>query len=117
MKTLLPCELSPQSPSLPFIRQFYVKQELCGLRRMETEKYLRIRLKRCQKGMPIMPGWVTMWRDFIRKSVARAVADYLATNKPGSRTSSERPTAPLNTAPATQVAPPSTAAVEGAKRY
>ena len=36
MKTLLPCELSPQSPSLPFIRQFYVKQELCGLRRMET---------------------------------------------------------------------------------
>ena len=36
MKTLLPCELSPQSPSLPFIRQFYVKRELCGLRRMET---------------------------------------------------------------------------------
>ena len=36
MKTLLPCELSPQSPSLSFIRQFYVKQELCGLRRMET---------------------------------------------------------------------------------
>jgi len=36
-----------------------------------------------------------MWRDFIRKSVARAVADYLATNKPGSRTRSERPTAPL----------------------
>ena len=36
MKTLLPCELSSQSPSLPFIRQFYVKQELCGLRRMET---------------------------------------------------------------------------------
>jgi len=38
MKTLLPCELSSQSPSLPFIRQFYVKQELCGLRRMETFK-------------------------------------------------------------------------------
>jgi len=38
MKTLLPCELSPQSPSLPFIRQFYVKQELCGLRRMETDQ-------------------------------------------------------------------------------
>ena len=37
MKTLLPCELSPQSPSLSFIRQFYVKQELCGLRRMETD--------------------------------------------------------------------------------
>ena len=60
---------------------------------------------------------ITMWRDFIRKSVARAVADYLATNKPGSRTRSERPTAPLNTAPATQVVPPSTAAVEGAKLY
>jgi len=40
MKTLLPCELSSQSPSLPFIRQFYVKQELCGLRRMETFVYL-----------------------------------------------------------------------------
>ena len=39
MKTLLPCELSSQSPSLPFIRQFYVKQELCGLRRMETKEH------------------------------------------------------------------------------
>ena len=44
MKTLLPCELSPQSPSLSFIRQFYVKQELCGLRRMETEIRRRTRV-------------------------------------------------------------------------
>jgi len=81
------------------------------------EKYLRIRLKRCEKGIVNPVGWDTMWRDFIRKSVARAVADYLATNKPGSGTSGERPTAPLNSAPATQVAPPSTAAVEGYKRF
>ena len=93
-----------------------IRRVAAGKQQEMEEKYLRIRLKRCQKGMPIMPGWVTMWRDFIRKSVARAVADYLATNKPGSRTRSERPTAPLNTAPATQVAPPSTAAVEGYKR-
>ena len=44
MKTLLPCELSPQSPSLSFIRQFYVKQELCGLRRMETHSMGQITL-------------------------------------------------------------------------
>jgi hypothetical protein len=81
------------------------------------EKYLRIRLKRCERGVLINPGWVTMWRKFIKKNVAQAVADYIATNKPGSRTRSERPTAPLNSAPATQVAQPSTAVVEGSKRY
>ena len=85
-------------------------------REMEAN-YLRVRLKRCEKGIVSPVGWDTMWRNFIRKSVARAVADYLATNKPGSRTRSERPTAALNTAPATQVAPPSTAAVECYKRY
>ena len=85
-------------------------------REMEAN-YLRVRLKRCEKGVVNPVGWDTMWRNFIRKSVARAVADYLATNKPGSRTSSERPTAALNTAPATQVAQPSTAVVEGSKRY
>ena len=79
--------------------------------------YLRVRLKRCERGVVNPVGWETMWRDFIRKSVARAVADYLATNKPGSRTRSNRPTAPLNSAPATQVAPPSSAAVECYKRF
>ena len=85
-------------------------------REMEAN-YLRVRLKRCEKGIVNPVGWEMMWRNFIRKSVARAVADYLATNKPGSRTRSERPTAPLNSAPATQVAPPSTAAVECYKRF
>jgi len=80
------------------------------------EKYLRVRLKRCEKGIVNPVGWEMMWRKFIKQSVARAVADYLASNKPGSPTRSERPTAPLNTAPATQVAPPSTAAVEGYNR-
>ena len=79
--------------------------------------YLRVRLKRCERGVVNPVGWETMWRDFIRKSVARAVADYLATNKPGSRTRSNRPTAALNPAPATQVAAPSTAAVECYKRF
>ena len=81
------------------------------------EKYLRIRLKRCEKGVANPVGWDVMWRKFIKQSVSRAVADYLATNNPGSRTRSERPTAALNTAPATQVAPPSTAAVECYKRF
>ena len=81
------------------------------------EKYLRVRLKRCEQGVIISTRWVNTWRNFIRKSVTKAVADYLETNKPGSRTRSERPTAPLNTAPATQVAPPSTAAIEGYKRF
>ena len=60
------------------------------------EKYLRVRLKRCEQGVIISTRWVNTWRNFIRKSVAHAVADYLATNKPGSRTRSERPTAPLS---------------------
>ena len=85
-------------------------------REMEA-KYLRVRLKRCEKGIVNPVGWEMMWRKFIKQSVSRAVADYLTTNKPGSRTSSERPTAALNTAPATQVAPPSTAAVECYKRF
>ena len=84
-------------------------------REMEA-KYLRVRLKRCERGVVISAGWVNTWRKFIRMSVAKAVADYLATNKPGSGISSERPTAALNTAPATQVAEPSTAVVEGSKR-
>ena len=81
------------------------------------EKYLRVRLKRCEQGVIISTRWVNTWRKFIKKNVAQAVADYIATNKPGSRTRSERPTAPLNSAPATQVAQPSTAVVEGSKRY
>jgi len=85
-------------------------------REMEA-KYLRVRLKRCEKGIVNPVGWDTMWRKFIKQNVARALADYLATNKPGSRTRSERPTAALNTAPATQVALPSTAAVECYKRF
>ena len=80
-------------------------------------KYLRVRLKRCEKGIVNPVGWEVMWRKFIKQNVDKAVADYLAANKPGSRTRNERPTAPLNTAPATQVAPPSTAAVEGYKRF
>ena len=80
------------------------------------EKYLRVRLKRCEKGIVNPVGWDNMWRQFIQLNVDKAVAAYLATNKPGSRTRSARPTAALNTAPATQVAPPSTAAVEGYKR-
>ena len=85
-------------------------------REMEAN-YLRVRLKRCEKGVVNPVGWETMWRKFIKQSVSRAVADYLATNKPGSRTRSNRPTAPLNSAPATQVAPPSSAAVECYKRF
>ena len=84
-------------------------------REMEA-KYLRVRLKRCERGVVISAGWVNTWRKFIRNSVAKAVADYLATNKQGSRTRSERPTAALNTAPATQVAEPSTTVIEGSKR-
>ena len=85
-------------------------------REMEA-KYLRVRLKRCEKGIVNPVGWEVMWRRFIKQNVNKAVADYLAANKPASRTRSERPTAALNTAPATQVAEPSTAVVEGSKRF
>ena len=94
-----------------------IRRVVAAKQREMEANYLRVRLKRCEKGIVSPVGWDTMWRNFIRKSVARAVADYLATNKPGSRTRSERPTAALNTAPATQVAPPSTTAVECYKRF
>jgi hypothetical protein len=94
-----------------------IRRVVAAKQRELEANFLRVRLKRCEKGIVNPVGWEMMWRDFIRKSVARAVADYLATNKPGSRTRSERPTAPLNSAPATQVALPSTAAVECYKRF
>ncbi len=79
MKTLLPCELSPQSPSLPFIRQFYVKQELCGLRRMETENQNWSELDRNGR---IMVDWLLDQQDFYyrhgyvtEKQPASAVVD------------------------------------------
>ena len=84
-------------------------------REMEA-KYLRVRLKRCERGIVNPVGWEMMWRKFIKQSVARAVTSYLATNKAGTRASSEQPTAVLNAAPATQVAQPSTTVVEGSKR-
>ena len=94
-----------------------IRRVAAGKQRELEANYLRVRLKRCEKGIVNPVGWDVMWRKFINQSVARAVADYLATNKPGSRTSSERPTAPPNSAPATQVVPPSTAAVECYKRF
>ena len=45
------------------------------------KKFLRVRLKRCERGIPISSDWVKNWQDYINNSVRRAVADYLTQNQ------------------------------------
>ena len=59
-----------------------------GARQVAAEKrkqlediYVRIRLKRCEKGVPINPQWATTWRNYINKSVADAVSQQIASRK------------------------------------
>ena len=50
-------------------------------KRRELEgKFLRVRLKRCERGLAISSEWVKNWRNYIDNSVMRAVSDYLAQN-------------------------------------
>ena len=59
-----------------------------GARQVAAEKrkqlediYVRIRLKRLEKGAPINPGWATTWRNYINKAVADTVAQHIASRK------------------------------------
>ena len=48
-------------------------------KRLELElKFMSVKLKRCRRGVPVNREWESMWRDYIQRSVARAVADYVA---------------------------------------
>ena len=48
-------------------------------KRQELElKFMSVKLKRCRRGVPINSEWEGVWRDYIQRSVARAVADYVA---------------------------------------
>ena len=48
-------------------------------KRQELElKFMSVKLKRCRRGVPINSEWESMWRDYIQRGVARAVADYVA---------------------------------------
>jgi len=57
-------------------------------RRVAAEKrkqleniYVRLKLKRLEKGFPINPKWMTNWYTYINKAVADAVAQHIASSK------------------------------------
>lgn len=54
---------------------------IAAQKRKELEdKFLKVRLKRCEKNIPISAAWVSNWESFIQSSVRAAVTDYLAHN-------------------------------------
>ena len=57
-------------------------------RRIAAEKrkqlqdiYVRLKLKRLEKGFPINQKWMTNWNTYINRAVADAVAQHIASNK------------------------------------
>jgi hypothetical protein len=80
-------------------------KQVAELKRREMEeKFIKLKLQRCEKGMPRNHKWEAHWREFIGKSVSAAVLQYLASTKRAQPKRSKHPTAPASTAPASQVA-------------
>ena len=93
-------------------------RRIANLTRRELEdKQLRVRLKRCEKGIAHSPAWEQNWETFIQNSVAHAVTDYLSKRPPLSQMQNKQPAAVQSTQPATQVAQPQNAAVASYKRF
>ena len=81
-----------------------IKQVAAAKRRELEMKFLQVRLKRCEAGVPINRQWVSNWRKFISKSVAQAVEKHLSRRDALHATRYKQPTAPASTVPASQVA-------------
>ena len=80
-------------------------RQVAAAKRRELEwKFLNIKFKRCQKGIPINPDWVNLWRQFIDKSVAGAVEQHLSRRDALFAKRYKRPIAPASAASASQVA-------------
>ena len=89
-------------------------KQVAAAKRKELElKFLQVRLKRCESGVPISKQWVSNWRKFISKSVAQAVEKHLSRRDALHATRYKHPTAPASTAPASQVAAIQKTAVKG----
>ena len=92
-------------------------RRIANLTRRELEdKQLRVRLKRCEKGIAHNPAWEQTWEKFIQNSVAHAVTDYLSKRPPLSQTQNKQSAVVQNTQPATQVAQLQNPAVASYKR-
>lgn len=92
-------------------------RRIANLTRRELEdKRLRVRLKRCEKGIAHNPAWEQNWEKFIQNSVAHAVTDYLSKRPPLSQTQNKQSAVVQNTQPATQVAQLQNPAVASYKR-
>ena len=92
-------------------------RRIANLTRRELEdKRLRVRLKRCEKGIVHNPAWEQNWEKYIQNSVAHAVTDYLSKRPPLSQTQNKQSAVVQNTQPATQLAQPQNAAVASYKR-
>ena len=73
-------------------------------RRDMEEKFIKLKLERCEKGMPRNHKWEAHWRGMIGKSVSAAVLQYLASTKRAQPKRNNSPVAPVPQQPATQVA-------------
>ena len=92
-------------------------RRIANLTRRELEdKQLRVRLKRCEKGIAHNPAWEQNWEKYIQNSVAHAVTDYLSKRPPLSQTQNKQSAVVQNTQPATQVAQLQNPAVASYKR-
>ena len=77
---------------------------IAAQKRKELEdRFLKVRLKRCEKHIPISAAWVSNWESFIQSSVRASVIDHLAHNSQPVAQNKSR-TAAQNPKPATQVA-------------
>ena len=93
-------------------------KQVAAAKRTELEmKFLQVRLKRCEAGIPINKQWVSTWRKFISKSVAQAVEKHLSRRDALYATRYKQPAAPASTVHASQVAQAQKPAVEGSKHY
>lgn len=80
------------------------KEVAVAKRREMEQKFLQVRLKRCEKGQAITSGWIWNWREHIDQCVAKAVEEFLSRRDALHATRYKRPTAPASTKPASQVA-------------
>ena len=70
-----------------------VARTIAQQKRKELEdKFLRVKLKRCEKNVPLNPAWEQNWRDYINRAVRAAYIAYVS--NPQQQTQNKRPTVP-----------------------
>ena len=70
-------------------------EEILKNKKLELDaKYLRARLKHCERGIPISYGWKQNWGSYIEKTLAQTKQELLASP---SNLKNKGPIAPLRT--------------------